>query len=130
MGELNDSTNQTHVFEDRCQERREWQRLLATGDYRVGLSVGAGHSQSATVKDASIAGIAVVVEDASKIVVDQSAEIEIENRRVRAQIKNIAPAIGGGYRVGLYWSEPDIGSILSLMSKTQVPCRDIDADRG
>lgn len=117
MDELND---QTQIIEGRCPDRREWKRLLATSEYRVGLSVEAGDSRPAMVKDASIAGIALIVRDSSRLAVGDRAEIEIAGRKVTATIKNIVPAAGGeGFRIGLYWSEPKIDSILTLMCRTQ-----------
>ncbi len=119
MGEPNNSTSQTQIRDKELLERRERERLLANWDCEVTFSMDSGVSQRAVVKDVSIAGIAIVVEQASQCIVGQSVGIGIGDRIVPATVKHIASTPDGGERIGIFWAEPKIDSILWLMKESQ-----------
>jgi len=119
MGEPNKGDSQTQILDEEMLERREWERLLANWDCEVTIATDSGESQKAVVKDVSIAGIAIVVERASRCIVGQSVGIGIGDRTVSAIVKHVAPTPDGSYRIGIFWAEPKIDSILWLMKESQ-----------
>lgn len=124
MADLDGISSQTVLVKDRFIERRNWQRLLSKYDYQVAVRVESNAPQSVLVRDASIAGISLVLDDATISCVGQSAEVTIGDQTLRGVIRNVTPVHGEKYRVGLYWTEPHIEAILSLTTRTQHRCDD------
>ena len=83
-------------------DRRQWPRGPSDVT-EVTLWTGLKDSQRVEVLNESLTGIAVLVEDASKLHVEQEIRLSYKEQRMWAIVKHIRPAEGGRYWLGLEW---------------------------
>ena len=83
-------------------DRRQWSRT-ASDVNQVQVWTTATDYHLAEIHDESLTGLAVLIDDVSKLSVDREVRLTFPDRQLWAIVRHIQPPVNGKYRVGLAW---------------------------